>query len=87
MRRFGVGLSLLLCMTLAWADPADGTLSSGSGVVHGEMEIPDYAFDADIDVAVQGDQVRLKVTVLDETVEDTVISLQDYFGSAPAETP
>lgn len=70
-------------------DPASGAATSGSGAIRGTLEIPGYAFDADVDVVVDGDRLSILVEVLDQTIEDADMSIEEFFGTAPtaAATP
>jgi len=66
-------------------DRATGVVIEGSGAVRGVMEIPGYAFPADVDIQVVGTELHVLVEVLNQKIEDSVTDLNALFGEAPAE--
>jgi len=61
-------------------DSATGEAQSASGVVTGSIDIPDFAFDADVDVRGLGSTVSVLIQVLDQTVEDSIVDVADFMA-------
>jgi hypothetical protein len=59
-------------------DTATAVAQSASGRVSGAMDIPDYTFDADVNIEGQGDIVRIDVHVLDQEIDKADIAVADF---------
>jgi len=69
----------LTASDFAWTtDLASGLPSNATGTVAGPVSIPDFAFDGDLLIEGRDEQVRVKIEVLDQTVEDELIDLTDF---------
>jgi len=69
----------LTASDFAWTtDLASGLPSNATGTVAGPVSIPDFAFDGDLLIEGRDEQVRVKIEVLDQTVEDALIDLTDF---------
>ncbi|MHC4938071.1 MAG: hypothetical protein ACYTHK_03790 [Planctomycetota bacterium] len=68
------------------SDSTTGVATNVTGSITGTMEIPDYAFDATVDVVGLGDRLSMLVKVLDQTIEDSETTLDALFGAAPEPT-
>lgn len=62
-------------------DPVTGIAHEATGAVDGTIDIPNYAFDADVEIDAQGDVLAVSISVLDQTVEDGVVSIADFQAS------
>jgi len=60
-------------------DAASGAVTSGSGAITGSMSIPDFTFDADVDIELQGATMRVLVKVLDDEIENSETELSAFF--------
>jgi hypothetical protein len=59
-------------------DPATGAVQEASGVIDGTIDIPDFAFDADVAIEALGDTLAVDVAVLDQTVESGFVNIADF---------
>ena len=57
---------------------ATGLPESASGRIMGVLDIPDFAFNADIDVEGQGPVVQIDVRVLDQVVDSGTLPISDF---------
>ncbi len=60
-------------------DAATDEPLSADGIVTGSIDIPNFAFDADVDIRGNGPDVAVHIEVLDQTVEDAIVDLADFF--------
>ncbi|MHC4339160.1 MAG: hypothetical protein ACYSX0_02950 [Planctomycetota bacterium] len=61
-------------------DAATDEPQSASGDVTGSIDIPDFAFDADVDIRGLGSDVSILIEVLDQTVEDSIVDVADFMS-------
>jgi hypothetical protein len=65
------------------AAPLDAT-----GGISGRIDIPNFAFDGDVDIVGSGQVVLVHIQVLDNVVEDTILDISDFqIAPAPEPTP
>ena len=62
-------------------DNATGVVTSGSGAIRGVMEIPNFTFDADVDIELAGSTMSVLVKVLDDDIENSETDLSALFGA------
>ena len=67
-------------------DAATNEPLSADGAVTGSIDIPDFAFDADVDIRGNGANVEVHIEVLDQTVEDATMAIADFLPP-PASSP
>ncbi|MHC4931750.1 MAG: hypothetical protein ACYTGV_06125 [Planctomycetota bacterium] len=61
-------------------DAATNEPQSADGAFTGSIDIPDFAFDADVDIRGLGADVSVLIQVLDQTVEDSVVDLASFMS-------
>jgi len=69
----------LTARTLVFSyDPATGLVQEATGMIDGTIEIPGFAFDADVAIVAHGETASVDIAVLDQTIEDGVVSIADF---------
>jgi hypothetical protein len=63
--------------SFSW-DPLLSLAGDATGRIEGAIDIPGFAFDADVDIVGQGESLQVHVAVLDQTVEDAVLDINDF---------
>jgi hypothetical protein len=63
--------------TFGW-DPVLALAQDASGRIDGTIDIPGFAFDAEATIIAQGEALSVHVVVLDQTVEDGVLDINDF---------
>jgi hypothetical protein len=59
-------------------DTVDNVATSASGTIAGLIDIPEFAFDADVTITGHGDQVQFLIEVLSQTVTDELVPVGDF---------
>ncbi|MDH3591082.1 MAG: hypothetical protein OER88_04350 [Planctomycetota bacterium] len=59
-------------------DKETSTPESSSGRVTGSIDIPDFAFDADVDIDGRGEVIHIEVDVLDQSIDEGDIAVADF---------
>ena len=63
--------------SFSW-DPVLSLAADATGRIEGAIDIPGFAFDADVDILAQGETLQVHVAVLDQTVEDALLDINDF---------
>jgi hypothetical protein len=59
-------------------DPATGVAQEATGVIDGTIDIPNFAFDADVTLKGNGETLAVDVAVLNQTVDNGVVNIADF---------
>ena len=59
-------------------DVESSTPENASGQIRGVIDIPDFAFDADVDIEGRGEVIHVEVDVLDQSIDEGDIAVADF---------
>ncbi len=59
-------------------DVETSTAENASGSIRGLIDIPDFAFDADVDIIGRGEVIHVEVDALDQTIDEGDIPVADF---------